>query len=299
MNVVVTVLVRAWRNVASGGLPFFFSTLMTALGLFALAAFAVLWLNFDRVAKTVGESVAAVAFLKVDDAAAAEEIRARISLHPAVAAAKLVTPADALARATRGLGDHGKALEGTAGLHMPWVVEVVPRFSLTSTTAGTTRAELVDAIEKMDGVDEVMHPAGDVTRIEALVRLLQGVGIFLTVLVALVVVVVVSNAVKLSVLARKDEIAIMKLVGATDMFVRLPFVLAGAVQGLVGAVLALVVLAVAHTSIAGVARVALSGSLGAFELDPLPLVGAFVVVIAGVLLGTVGALFSVGRFLRV
>jgi hypothetical protein len=82
------------------------------------------------VASTVGESVAAVAFLDVASAGEAEEIRARIALDPRVREARLVTPEDALARARRGLGIGGAALEGSAGLEMPWVIEVTPRFDV-------------------------------------------------------------------------------------------------------------------------------------------------------------------------
>jgi cell division transport system permease protein len=130
-------------------------------------------------------------------------------------------------------------------------------------------------------------------------RLLHGAGAFLGVLIALVVVVVVSNAVKITVFQRKDEIAIMKLVGATDAYVRAPFLLSGLVQGTAGACLGLAALALAHASLAGVVRVALSGALGAFVLSPMPVSLWFLLLGAGALLGVAGAGLSVRRFLRV
>lgn len=288
-----SVLRHGARTVRQGGLPFFFATLMTGLGLFSIGAYATLLVNFQRVASTVGESVAAVAFLDVASAGEAEEIRAKIALDERVRSAVLVTPEDALARARRGLGSAGAALEGSAGLEMPWVIEVTPRFDIASD--GT----LTKTIAAIDGVDEVMSPGGELERVTALMRLLHGAGAFLGLLIGLVVIVVVSNAVKITVYQRKDEIAIMKLVGATDAFVRTPFLVSGLVQGTLGALLGLGALAVAHASLAGMVKVALSGALGAFVLEPMPSSLWLALLGAGALLGVMGAALSVRRFMRV
>jgi cell division transport system permease protein len=292
-----SVLRHGARSIRQGGLPFFFATLMTGLGAFSLGAYATLLVNFERLASTVGQSVGAVAFLKVDSAADAEEIRAQIALDPRVANAVLVTPDEALARARRGLGDAGKALAGSAGLKMPWVVEITPRFDLGS--GAGDRDALMDAVKKNPGVDEVMHPGGEIKRVDALMRLLHGAGAFLGLLIGLVVVIVVSNAIKITVFQRKDEIAIMKLVGATDLFVRVPFLLSGLAQGALGAALGLVALALAHASLAEVVKVALSGSLGTFTLDPMPPLLWLLMLAGGAVLGVVGALLSVRKLLRV
>lgn len=294
--VVTSMLRHGGRSVRSGGLPFFFAMLMTALGAFSIGAYATLLVNFQRLASTVGESVALVAFLDVESAAAADELRARAALMPDVKEAVLVTPEEALARARRGLGDAGRALEGSAGLQMPWVIEVTPRFDLGG---ATDREALARRLQQTPGVDEVMHPAGEVKRIDALMRLLHGAGAFLGVLIALVVIVVVSNATKLTVLQRREEIAIMKLVGATDVFVRAPLVLAGLVQGTLGAGLGLLALLLAHASLAGIVKVALSGALGTFVLEPMPPWLWAALLSGGALLGVVGAALSVRRFLRV
>ncbi|HEY1098949.1 MAG TPA: FtsX-like permease family protein, partial [Myxococcota bacterium] len=250
-----SVVVHSGRSLKSGGLPLFFAVLMCALGMFSLTAFSTVLWNFRAVARAVGQTVAAVAFLDVDNAAAAAEARARIQLLPGVDQAVLLTPEESLARAKHGL-EGGAALD-VAGLTMPWVVEVTPRFSINDDDHA--RGALVAAIGGVDGVDEVVHPGGELERVDALLRLLHGAGLFLAVLIGLVVVVVVSNAVRLTVLVRKDEIAIQKLVGASDGFVAAPLMLSGIVQGTVGALLGLLALAAAWSSLSSVVRVALSG----------------------------------------
>lgn len=298
------------RSVRSGGLPFFFATLMTALGAFSLGAWLTLLANFQRLSAGVGESVAAVAFLRVESAAEAEEVRARLALDPRVLTAKLVSPDEALRRARRGLGDAGKALEGSVGLRMPWIIEVTPKFdpalarlprpsaTQRGAQAGDVREVLLASLQAMPEVDEVMNPGGEIRRVDALLRLIHGAAAFLGLLLGLVVTLVVSNAVKLTVLQRRDEIEIMRLVGATNLFVRMPFVLSGLVQGIAGTLLGLGALAAMRTSLVEMVKLALSGSLGTFDLQPLPGSWSILLVVGGASLGALGAFLAVRGLVR-
>lgn len=301
--VVESVLRHGLRSLRSGGLPLFFSVLMSALGLFAVTALGTVVWNFRGFADTVSSSVAAVAFLdeaRVDSAAAAEEVRARLQLTAGVGRAVVITPDEALARARRGLPG-GASLDVT-GLKMPWVVEVTPavdpRGSGDASIDDGARATFTSTIAAVDGVADVAWPGGELQRVDTLLRLMHGAGAFLTVLIALVVVVVSSNAVRLTVLVRKDEIAIQQLVGASDAFVAAPLLLSGVVQGGTGAVLALLAMGLTHASLARVLGGALSGPLGAFTVEPLPPVLWLVVVVAGAGLGGIGAGLSVWRHLQ-
>lgn len=296
LALVDSVMRHGLRSLRFGGLPLFFSVMMSALGLFAVTALATIVWNFRGFADTVSTSVAAVAFLDegVDYAAAAEEVRARLELKGGVSRALVITPDQALARARRGLP--GGADLDVSGLTMPWVVEVTPRVAIDGDDSA--RTALVREIASVDGVKDVAWPAGELSRVDTLLRLMHGAGAFLTVLIALVVIVVSSNAVRLTVLVRRDEIAIQQLVGASDTFVAAPLLLSGVVQGGVGAVLALVAMAVSQASLARVLGGALSGPLGAFTVEPLPPTLLLLVVVAGAGLGATGAGLSVWRHLR-
>lgn len=294
---------HAVRSVRSGGLPFFFSVLMTAAGALALAAYATVVMNVERLGQSVGRSVAAVAFLRVESAADAEEVRATFALDPRVAEARLISPAEALARARRALGDAGRALDGGAGVTMPWVVEVTPRIEVQLPTgpradSASVVGPLIATLQATPGVEEVLHPSGDMARVESLLRFLKAGGALLGLLLALVVLVVVTNALKIAVFHRRDEIAVLKLVGATDLFVRVPLLISGLVQGVAGALLGLAALAAAHASLAEVTRDAFSTALGTFVLEPMPLGLMSLLVLGGGALGVIGAALAVGRFLR-
>ncbi|MDO8426893.1 MAG: hypothetical protein Q7T24_05205, partial [Deltaproteobacteria bacterium] len=118
------------------------------------------------------------------------------------------------------------------------------------------------------------------------------IGVFL----AAATIFIISNTIRLTVYARKDEIEIMRLVGASTLFVKVPFFIEGALQGLLGGVLALVVL--------GAGRYLLLSNIPpyfSFVADvPFPAYVVFgLLVVAGVIMGVAGSLISMGRFLKV
>lgn len=293
LTLLVTLLRQAARNVRHGGFPFVFATVMLTLSLFALGVTATVLENFSRVTDGIGRSVGAVAFLDVDNARSAELVRARLAAADFVTEATLVPPQVALARARSALGEGGNLFEGAAGVRMPWVVEL----GVELERAEDAKRRLPE-LKALEGVDEVMHPGGELSRVEALGRILYISGIFLAFLIALVVIVVVGNTVQLTLFARREEILIMKLVGATDAFVRVPFILEGLVQGLLSASLALLALLVGHTAVAKFLESTFSSALVSFSLHPLPPPYAISILVAGAVLGAAGAGLSLGRYLK-
>jgi cell division transport system permease protein len=282
------------RNIQHGGFPFVFAMIMTGLGLFGMTVFLTVFLNLTELSIEIGQSVGAVVFLEVDGAPQARDVQAMVSALPGVQHVSVITPAKATAQVRKSLGDTGALLEGTAGLELPWVLEVTP-----TAFEDIPLPALLVSIQSVEGVHEVLHPGGDMKRIQAMLRLFQAGGLFLTVLVALVTILVVSNTIKLTLFSRREEIAILKLVGATNLFVRIPFLMEGLVQGLCGALLALAGAFFSHATLAQVVQLALSGTLDSFTLHRLPVSYSVGMVIAGAILGSIGASVSLGKFLRV
>src|SRR5919112_1635772 len=119
-----------------------------------------------------------------------------------------------------------------------------------------------------------------------------------TLLFLIASVLLISNSIRLSIFARRKEIEVMKLVGASDSFVRTPFVLEGLVQGLVGAALAAFLVAWANSAFEDWAREALPlvpVASGAVNI----LLVVLILLATGVLIGVAGSYFSVRRFLKV
>lgn len=288
----LSLLVRhSARNVTAGGLPFLFSVLMCGAGLFSLGAFANFMINFEALTGSVSQRIRAVCFLDAENIEEAKEIQSKINATGDVEETILVTPDEAMAR-LQGTVDSGEASLTELGIKMPFIVEAVP-------LVGSTRRAFGETLRTISGVDEVMHPSGDVDRIHAVLKLVRGTGIFFSILISLVVIVVVSNAVRLTLFTRRDEITIMKLVGATDGFVKIPYIFGGATQGLLGGILAALALAATGSIWSSLFSAAFVGTLGFMEFSMFPMWASVSLALSGGLLGALGGLASIGRFLKV
>jgi cell division transport system permease protein len=211
-------------------------------------------------------------------------------------AVRRVSPAEALGRLTSQLGASGPALADLGDNPLPWSVEVhLPR-GAREPAALEALAATVRALPFVAGVD---YGVEALERLALISRALTLAGVVFFGLVFLTTVVIVAATLQLAIFSRREEIEIQKLVGATDRFVRIPFLIEGAVQGLlagglaVGVVFALVQLAESER-----------GDLFAF----LRLAGKLVVdwprlaaelLGAGVTLGLAGSFLAVRRFLSV
>jgi cell division transport system permease protein len=188
------------------------------------------------------------------------------------------------------LGELGGALDGLSRNPLPATVEVSPR-------GGSDLRGLAGRVSQVAGVAEVDYGREWVDRLEALGNALRGFGTASLALVAFAALLVVANTIRLAVYARRDEIEIMKLVGATDRYVRAPFLLEGALQGLCGAALAV-------SGLLAVQRLVLPRAAAAFafasgtQAPHLSPQHCALLAAAGALVGLCGSYLAVARFLR-
>jgi cell division transport system permease protein len=156
---------------------------------------------------------------------------------------------------------------------------------------------LAEKLRALPGVETVQVDSAWVKRLAALLGVLRLVLLLLALTLGMVVIAVVFNTIRLQVLTQRDEIAVSKLIGATDLFIHRPFYYTGALLGLCAGAVALGAVALAllplNTAIAEFARLYASE----FQLTPLPplAIGGLLAVSAG--LGLVGAVLSVQRHL--
>jgi cell division transport system permease protein len=151
----------------------------------------------------------------------------------------------------------------------------------------------VKAYEKAPGVEEVQYDLLWIQRLATAVRLVRGVGAFLGGILALAGVFTISNVIRLTVYARHDELDIMRLVGATQAYVRGPFVVEGMLQGGLGGLLSVGLLWLAFKVFAADALAA-SDLLGRAAIA-LPSDVCFAIVLGGMGVGVIGSLVSLGR----
>jgi len=204
-----------------------------------------------------------------------------------------VAPAEALRRLRASLGSEAVALEGVGDEALPASVEVrAPGIGLAGARV------LARKLEAVPGAREVDFGNAWLEKVEILLRRLRWTGLVLFCVMALGTAVLVSNTLRLGVFARRDEIEIMRLVGATDAWVEAPFLIEGVLQGLCGAALAVLALLGMHAALAPrlAAAVGVAGPLA--RADVLP--GALVLALlgGGAALGLVASALAVGRYLR-
>jgi cell division transport system permease protein len=199
------------------------------VGLVALGA-----LNLGRVTGDLGHGLRVIAYLRPDaPAKPVAALQATLARHPAVAAVQRVSPAEAHRRLRESLGNRQELLDGVDPSFLPASLEL----TLREGVADHVRPVLA-LLSSSPLVEEVDHMGQWVRRLTAFVSLLRTVGIVIALVVCLACLYIVGSTIRLGVFARRDEISVLKLVGATDTFVHAPFLLQGALQGLCGALAA-------------------------------------------------------------
>ena len=149
-------------------------------------------------------------------------------------------------------------------------------------------------IHKLPHVADVEYAHDAVERLLRLSDVVGKVGIAILALLIFTAAIIISNTIRLTVFARRREIAIMQLVGATNMYIRMPFIAEGIIAGVVGAIVAIAVLAVAEMQI--VPKIASTLQFVPFHVNELQLAGELLAV--GAAVGLVSSWLSVGRYLR-
>jgi len=146
-------------------------------------------------------------------------------------------------------------------------------------------------------VSRVVEQQSNVDRLVSITGLLRTVGIIIIALVGLTVLLIVVNSIRMALMSRSDEIEIMRLVGASDAFVRWPFIFEGLLVGLLGALVTLGLLSLAAAPVSQLAT-AIAGQVPVGFGDRLSSQVAAVVMAAGLGLGGFGAWLSVRAYLR-
>ncbi|HTO56035.1 MAG TPA: permease-like cell division protein FtsX [Myxococcota bacterium] len=227
------------RGASERPLVFLLAVATMAAGLLVLGAYLLVVANLRGVLARAGEDLRLVAFTELRGAATDEKVSAlaaRIRAQEGVGAVVYVAPAEAMERLRGDLGQDASVLDGLEHNPLPGSFEISP--APGPRDPAQLRA-LVDKIGALSGVTEVRWGEPWVEGYARVVRIVEWVGVGLGVFLLLILGAIVASTVRLSLHARADEIQIQRLVGAGGWFVRLPFCLEGALQGLLAALLAL------------------------------------------------------------
>ena len=199
------------------------------------------------------------------------------------------TQADAFKKCQELLGERAEGLDNGSFLR-PSCIITLDDLSLAE--------QVSEKIATISGVEQVKTRQDIMDRVLSVATVIQYAGIGCMLLLAVIAVFIISNTIKLAVHAREREIHIMKYVGATDWFIRWPFIIEGIIVGLIGGVISLLVVSVGYQSISGV----LTGFMDVFAIKSLSsLFGLLTVclIVFGAFMGAVGSLLAVRKHLHV
>ena len=271
----------------------FASISTVAVSLFVLGMFLIIVLNMNRMASMLESQVQINVYL--DDKLKGSEIddlEDDLKKMQGIESVQYVSREDAIVRLRERLGDQKYLLDALGDKNpLPNAFEVTVKQPTMVETAAK-------AIEKFGGVESVKYGQDVVEHLFDMTRLVRIFGFTLMLLLAGATLFIISNTIRLTVFARRKEIAIMKYVGATDWFIRWPFLLEGVVLGFFGGVLA----SIALRSIYGLITAKVYSTLACLPLRPqYPFVNfiSLVMVLSGMGIGALGSTISLKRFLKV
>jgi len=283
VNLVLRETALAFRRTP---LPSLLSITTIAFSLFVFGLFGLVAVNIQDAIGNVAERVEVVAYVErgtpIETTTTA---MSDIQAFPEVQSVGFVTSAEALARARRELPEFQSIFQDLEANPLPASIEVrlKPQFRDAAHAAA-----VADRLRGFRFVNDVRYGSDWIAKLDHLRNIAAAVGAVVGAAFALVAIMIIGTTIRMAVLHRKDEIVIMRLVGATDGFIRRPFLLEGLTKGLLGGLLALGL------------------SYGAWALvNDYLLKAAFFTgtqaalgVAAGGLLGLAGSLVSIGRHLR-
>lgn len=265
--------------------------------LFVFGLFWILLINLSYNTEVVRSQPEMQVFCEYElDDAQIEQVRQDILNNPNLESCKLVTPKEAFDKYKQDLGEDADILEGfdESLMSASFIIK------LHDTEIST---QTMEELMKIKGVRKVSYSKDIVDFIARLSRWVNVVSFVLIIVLMSISTFIIANTIKLTVFARRKEINIMKYIGATDWFIRLPFIIEGAFIGVVGVVISLIIL---H-SVYGASEVRFNSELLAMRMYFVRLVPAntailrmlpsFLLLGAGV--GTLGSVLSLRKHLKV
>ena len=269
------------------------NVLVVAIALALPAAMQVLIANGSSMSPAFENAADFTIYLELDvDEDAGRTLGDRIAARDDVESTRFVSNIEGLAE-LRARAGFGGALDALTENPLPHVVQVRPA---AAALAGLD--SLARELEALEGVDFVQLDRLWIERLRAILALGGRAVDIVTVLLAAAVVLVIGNTVRLEINNRRTEIEVLKLVGATDGFIRRPFLYSGLALGAVGGIAAAILIALGLWLLAGPVRELSALYAADFTLEGLGLRGTAWLVGGGALLGWAGAWIAAARHLR-
>ena len=262
------------------------------ISLLIFGAFLLLFVNLNAWIQGWGHSMSMSVYLN-DDISEAQRNRIASFIGDLTEAEikRFITKDAALKDLRNAMGSQAGVLEGLSKNPLPASFEV----AFTDIEGrGTDLEGIKQALQEMDGVEEVHYSEEWLHRFEGLMNIIKLVGFVIGGLLCLGILFIVTNTIKLTIYSRREEIEILKLVGATDWFVKTPYLFEGMIQGILSGIFALAILYLGYFLISTKKLYFLG--LAGLDFIFIPYQYTLLIILISASLGLLGCFIAVGRF---
>lgn len=280
------------KSLGRNGWMTFASVSAVTVTLLLVGVFVLIMMNLNKVADDLENDVEIKTFVSLEtDEAGINNLEEKIEQLPGVDSINYSTKEDELADLVLDFGDELSLFEQSNPFFDVFYVKA---------TEPQQTEQVANEIAQLENIEEVKYGEG---KIEKLFNFLNGgrnVGLVLILALLFTAMFLISNTIRITIVARRHEIEIMKLVGATNWFVRIPFILEGMWLGLLGSIVPIGLVTVLYYNVTKLAQPKLSGEL--FQLlDFAPFIYqvSALILLMGVFIGIWGSFMSIRKFLRV
>ena len=284
---------ETYKSIRRNGFMSFASISTVAVSLLVLGMFLMIFLNTNNLAQYLESQVQVSVYMQ--DSATDKELAAvkeKLTKMPGVVKVTQVSKQQALERFKKRLGDQEQLLN-SLGKDNPF-----PNSFEVQVDNPERIKVLTPQIGQLNKVETAKFGQEVVEHLFQLTKILRFGGILLVVFLAMATLFIISNTIRLTVFARRKEVIIMKYVGATDWFIRWPFILEGMTLGFFGAVVAFILINSIYSGLLTRIHATLA-FLPLLPTSPLLFYVDLFLLVAGTGIGALGSYISLRKFLRV
>jgi len=287
---------KAYRDIRRNFLVNSVSTIIIVFSLLIFSIFLVVSVNLNRLLVNWKGKIQVICYVKNDlSPNELQNMKRRIRELGEVRSINYVSKSDAMLLFKRFFHNQDGIVEGLDKDILPASFEI----HLKEKSHGGWRIdEFVKKLSQFEGVADIQYGREWITRLSTIVHLLRWGQLIVGGILFLAISFIISNTIKLSIYSRKEEIEIMKLVGATNGFIKIPFLVEGFFQGVFGAALSLGLLYLLYQSFLWRSGPFVRASLGPIDFSFLPWSSIGGILLVGISLGLAGSYLSLARFLK-
>ena len=294
INTINYFIVDALKSIKRNITVSFAAMLTVLVTFFVLGTFTLVGLNFNKTIEDVADKIEIKVYLQDDiKLVNKREVEIKLSEQDGVKAVTYESKDEAFTKLK-------KDLEGNSGMLEGYSLENNPLASsyIVTLEDASYAGDVSKAVEDMTGVESITNQQELIEKISNVVDFVQILGVVLFFVFIGVSIFLIMNTIKLAVYSRRREVGIMKFVGATDWFIRWPFVIEGMIIGAVGSLLATAILYFIYRGVFGfIASNLLIANLVPVSFVLTRLLGGF--LLGGIVVGAIGSIAALRKFLVV